>query len=227
MIPYDELVRALSEWRARNGLPTEPAVGLFEAGVADLGALAEPIAPPAMPEDGAGYQGEEIFVAETDESVDEAAITDEAAVTGEDADDLALATDNGFDEGMFADDATAIGQVPEEPASAFVDAAAMPDDDGALEVESAAPDPEAAASADDIEIAASAGDETEIAASAGDEIALGEDDDFDEEQAWAAALARANQAEDEPAQSGEEVDLGGTEVGDSLIVDEVPDPDRS
>lgn len=221
MIPYEDLVRALGDWRARNGLATEPAVGLFDAGTADYGALSAPIAGISVPAASTAHVAEvvhggsdELFVSGDDPGLSDDGFgydesVDEAAITGEDVDDAFAASIGDDEAGGFAGEDPFAASAAEDLGDPF---ATGTGDDEFVD------DPTAQAAIDDVRAAVYVHvAETEVVAAAPAAANL-DDDDFDEEQAWAAALARANASPDDFD--------SGTEVGDSFIVDEVPDPDR-
>lgn len=111
MIPYDDLVAALTAWRARQGLPVA-----VSAKPASGGTRTGPPAPP--PGRGSGYDGataEDEPVATVDEleSVDAAALVEEAHYDNE-GDDYAMR----FDHVQADAEATAIGGAP-EPRDSF------------------------------------------------------------------------------------------------------------
>ncbi|HET6611268.1 MAG TPA: hypothetical protein VFG83_04735 [Kofleriaceae bacterium] len=219
MIPYEDLVRALGDWRARNGLATEPAVGLFDAGTADYGALSAPIAGISVPVASTAHVAEvvhggsdELFVSGDDPGLSDDGFgydesVDEAAITGEDVDDAFAASIGDDEAGGFAGEDPFAASAAEDLGDPFATGTG----------DEFVDDPTAQAAIDDVRAAVYVHvAETEVVAAA--PAAANPDDDFDEEQAWAAALARANASPDDFD--------SGTEVGDSFIVDEVPDPDR-
>lgn len=116
MIPYDDLVAALSAWRARQGLPVSmdgggsgatPKVG--SGPHAAPGSGPNRAAPPSPP------PGRMQAQAETEEVVDDAAMLDEEAYENE-GNDFAMAFGAGG--GADAGEATSIGAAPERPTEA-------------------------------------------------------------------------------------------------------------
>ena len=111
MIPYDDLVAALSNWRARQGLPVstlgkQPSGGTPVAAAPAPGSgprTAPPPAPPRAPSPPPMEAHEDVH------EVDDAAMLDENAYENEGA-DFAM----NFGAGQ-SDEATSIGSAPERP----------------------------------------------------------------------------------------------------------------
>ncbi len=119
MIPYEDLVAALSAWRARQGLPvsslggaTAPAA-TAQAEPAQSGRWGSPTPPPppprAAPPGPPPRTAAPPPLAPAEEVVDDAALLDEAVYEAEGA-DFAMSFGDG-------DSATAIGETPGEPPS--------------------------------------------------------------------------------------------------------------
>ena len=115
MIPYDDLVTALSNWRARQGLPVstlgkQPSGGTPVAaqspGSGPTPGSGPRTAPPSAPPRGAAPPP--LAVGDDVQEVDDAAMLDEGAYENE-GDDFAMKFGGGDGE------ATSIGGAPERP----------------------------------------------------------------------------------------------------------------
>jgi hypothetical protein len=112
MIPYDDLVAALSNWRARQGLPVstlgkQPSGGTPVAAPPAPGSgprTAPPSAPPRAPSPPPMQAQDDV------QEVDDAAMLDEGSYENE-GNDFAMA----FGKDEHGDDATSIGGAPERP----------------------------------------------------------------------------------------------------------------
>lgn len=116
MIPYDDLVAALSNWRARQGLPVstlgkQPSGGTPVAAPPVPGSgprTAPPSAPPRAP------SPPPMAAAQDDiHEVEDAAMLDEGAYENE-GNDFAMSFGGGGS-GANTDEATSIGGAPERP----------------------------------------------------------------------------------------------------------------
>lgn len=111
MIPYDDLVAALSNWRARQGLPVS-TLGKQPSGGTPVATAPAPgsgprTAPPSAPPRPAAPPLE---VADEVQEVDDAAMLDEGAYENEGS-DFAMSFGGGATEG----ESTTIGGAPERP----------------------------------------------------------------------------------------------------------------
>lgn len=112
MIPYDDLVTALSNWRARQGLPVstmgkQPSGGTPVAAVPAPGSgprTAPPMAPPRAPSPPPMQAVDDV------QEVDDAAMIDENAYENEGS-DFAMSFGTPAGDG----EATSIGGAPEQP----------------------------------------------------------------------------------------------------------------
>ncbi len=113
MIPYDDLVAALSNWRARQGLPVstlskQPSGGTPVATAPAPGSgprTAPPVAPPRAPSPPPMEAHDDVH------EVDDAAMLDEGAYENE-GNDFAMAFGGGGDNDG---ESTSIGSAPERP----------------------------------------------------------------------------------------------------------------
>lgn len=99
MIPYDDLVAALSQWRARQGLPVSALGGAASGGTPAPGS--GPNARPGSGPNAAGSSRPGMAAAHDELEVDSAAVLDDESYEAEPAE--------------YTAESTAIGGAPERP----------------------------------------------------------------------------------------------------------------
>ena len=119
MIPYDDLVAALQNWRLRQGLTVaQTALPVAASPVAASAAAAPRSQPPAAPRGGPPAPPRSV---QNDLDVDDSALLEEAHYESE-GDDFAMA----FNQLEHQDEATAIGAAPAPRPSDLTNPSAAP-----------------------------------------------------------------------------------------------------